>query len=310
VPGLESTNPVESSLSPIRTTLPEDVSSNAVVTKQLLVNRRSNVDSDEYSLSLTPPSSDDEVEKRKIVPTNNVDIGVQQRPSRLATRRASTGAISSRFGSVADQRIDENHSNHDKSQDQEVHNRVLATKSVDFDLEIPSSPLLNGDVVPKYRKRLGIRRSMDLSGEAIEFYSKRTSIGNTSTFSATQLGETLVDDEPDYMKASAVMEALLRLADVGHFYQNWQNMTAWSSRMFRERTMNAANSAKRKEVSTTWFDNQIRIIDSYLKPLALQLDEAGVFGEFMGVIFAQNVDEIRNHWMIYGFEWTERLKTE
>jgi 3'5'-cyclic nucleotide phosphodiesterase len=256
--------------------------------------RRTSVDSDECSISLSPPSSDDESDKRKMViqaPMEKSDVFVSQ-----PTRRASTGAIS-RYGSVAEQRIDENHSNH---HDESKYNEFIRqSKSVDFDLEVPSSSPM------KFRKRLGIRRSMDLSGEAIEFYSKRSSIGNMSAHSGT-LGE-IDNDEVDYMKASAVVEALLRLADVGHFYQNWQNMTDWSSRMFRERTRNAPNPEKRREIADQWFDNQIRIIDSYLKPLALQLDEAGVFGEFNGAIFAQNVDEIRNHWMIYGFEWTERL---
>jgi 3'5'-cyclic nucleotide phosphodiesterase len=256
--------------------------------------RRPSVDSEECSLSLTPPSSDDESDKRKMViqaPMGKPDTFVAQ-----PARRASTGAIS-RFGSVVDQRIDENHSSHDELK---CHNDFIRqSRSVDFDLEVPSSS------PAKFRKRLGIRRSMDLSGEAIEFYSKRSSIGNMSSHSGTQ-GE-IDNDEVDYMKSSAVVEALLRLADVGHFYQNWQNMTDWSSRMFRERCRNAPNPEKRREIADQWFDNQIRIIDSYLKPLALQLDEAGVFGEFNGAIFAQNVDEIRSHWRIYGFEWTERL---
>jgi hypothetical protein len=222
----------------------------------------------------------------------------------------------SRFASLPEQRIDENHSNHGigidniENNDSNHYNTnviLKSSKSIDFDLP----------EIPKYRKRLGIRRSMDLSGEAIEFYSKRSSIGNISTFSGNShqgASETEIDndmnntdDEADYIKASAIIEALLRMADVGHFYQNWYNMTSWSSRMFQERILSESNAMKQNDIYMNWFDNQILIIDGYLIPLAIQLDESGVFGEFNSTKFTQNVEEIRRHWMIYGYEWCQKL---
>ena len=204
---------------------------------------------------------------------------------------------------MRDLRIDENHShnggsNATENENEDSDKNIQAKKSMNFDLP----------EIPMYRKRLGIRRSMDLSGEAIEFYPKRSSIGNASIFSRnSETNDMDHDDEADYMKASVIIEALLRMADVGHFYQNWQNMTVWSARMFQERMLAEPNEAKRDEIHANWFNNQTLIIDSYLKPLAIQLDEAGVFGESNGMMFSQNVEEIRRHWMSYGYEWSQKL---
>ena len=244
--------------------------------------------------------------------TRNHVPGIRTGPARMITRRASTGAIS-RFGSLTDLRIDENHSNNGESNtsyndndEDDLYNRNNNNKSKI--VELPE--------IPKYRKRLGIRRSMDLSGEAIEFYPRRTSIGNMSNISGNESQDGTNNDEDeddsdeddtDYIKASAIIEALLRMADVGHFYQNWHNMTVWSARMFQERMLAEPSSARQDDIYTNWFNNQILIIDSYLKPLAVQLDEAGVLGECHGRMLVQNVEDIRRHWMIYGYEWSQKL---
>ena len=56
-----------------------------------------------------------------------------------------------------------------------------------------------------FRKRLGIRRSMDLSGEAIEAYKPKRVVG--------------IDDEPDELKKTVVMETIMTAADVAHNLQ-------------------------------------------------------------------------------------------
>ena len=285
--------------------------------------------------SLSPPSSDDDdddvdheyEQQRKelyssppskqiskpIFPSNNYqhNYSTDQIRNRMITRRASTGAIS-RFGSLTDLRIDENHPNNGESNvlygDYDQKDGYTTLKSMNVDLP----------EIPKYRKRLGIRRSMDLSGEAIEFYPRRTSIGNLSNLSGNEQQDDTNgsdinnnvdddDDEAEYIKASAIIEALLRMADVGHFYQNWQNMTTWSARMFQERMHADESTAKQDEIYTNWYNNQILIIDSYLKPLAVQLNETGVLGERHGGMLVQNIEEIRRHWMIYGYEWCQKL---
>jgi hypothetical protein len=276
----------------------------------------------------TFPSDNDQHNHNTIDRISNIGRGTTG-PVRMITRRASTGAIS-RFGSLTDLRIDENHPNNDESHlllynDRNNDNNDDDGAHYEYNNNYHSTrKLMNADLpeIPKYRKRLGIRRSMDLSGESIEFYPRRTSMGNLSNCSGieptdgNEIDPTALvddddndddDDESDYIKASAIIEALLRMADVGHYYQNWYNMTTWSARMFHERIRGEPDTAKRDEIYMNWFNNQILIMDSYLKPLAVQLDETGVFGEYHGGMLVQNVEEIRRHWMIYGYDWSQKL---
>lgn len=275
---------------------------------------RGNLDYEESSFSLTPPSSDDEYEKPTVPavvsqpfegqtqvaeePFPSTDDLESPRRFKHESRRASTGMVSSRFGSLVDQRIDEDHPNTGSF-------RNLRSKSMDLGLN-PTAP---NSESRRFRKRLGIRRSMDLSGEAIEIYSKRSSVGGISALSSPQADDAFEYDEPDYLRASVVLDAMLRAADVGHFLQSWENMTNWSSKMYLELSK-AHREGSGYDLGADWFDNQIRIMESYLKPLALQLDDAGVFGEFTGAMFAQSVDEIRDHWLVYGYEFTEKMREE
>lgn len=169
------------------------------------------------------------------------------------------------------------------------------------------------DGLKKYKKKLGIRRSMDLSGESIENYSthgeSRYHTGFSSASSGDGQGDMMDYDEPDELRAAVVIETLLRVADVGHSIQNWENMTSWSSKLFRE-LCKAHSIGRGHDPRNSWYPNQIGIIDSYLRPLALQLDELGVFGEFNGVLFVQLVDAIRDRWIEEGQEVTDRLIEE
>jgi len=63
------------------------------------------------------------------------------------------------------------------------------------------------------RKRLGIRRTMDLSGESLEAYSHHNS-----------RNRFLSMDEPDELKAAVVMELIMTAADVAHNLQGWDQV--------------------------------------------------------------------------------------
>lgn len=99
----------------------------------------------------------------------------------------------------------------------------------------------------RYRQRLGILRTVDLSGETLETYQRRgslataTSVGSTvggaySIEANTSVPSTAaclfpeLDDEPDDLKASVVMETLLTAADVAHNLQGWELMVRVSLR--------------------------------------------------------------------------------
>jgi len=167
--------------------------------------------------------------------------------------------------------------------------------------------LSSHDSMHYYRKRLSIRRSMDLSGESIEVYSSRGSIGGMSTNSELMVNNRddnekyLDQDEQDDLKASIVIELLLRTADVAHHLQSWENKTKWMVRLYEE--LLAAHEAGRGfDPRPGWFDNQIMIIENYLMPLASQLNETGVFGKEIGPSFLDRLEQNHDQWMIEGFD--------
>lgn len=86
----------------------------------------------------------------------------------------------------------------------------------------------------KYRQRLGILRTVDLSGETLETYSRRGSMAtaksnqsntdNASIESTTNYQSMLMADDPDELKATVVMETIMTAADVAHNLQSWNHM--------------------------------------------------------------------------------------
>jgi hypothetical protein len=75
----------------------------------------------------------------------------------------------------------------------------------------------------KFRQRLGIMRSVDLSGETIENYSRKGSMRTASVAGNSRQAQGNFPfeeyDEPDEMRATVVMETLLLSADVAHNLQ-------------------------------------------------------------------------------------------
>lgn len=267
---------------------------------------------DEDSLSITPPSSEDEfqatrqreitslstmLQQQNLAASKSQFTSVSKGTGGAIRRRVSTGMVSSRFQSLAGLPIEEDapHINTVASADTDLDREIDADHGRSYQTENNSS---------KYRMRLGIRRSIDFSGETLEI-CQRGSMGANSVLS----GNGSFTDEPDYLRASAILEAILRAADVGHYLQSWSNMTRWSSRMYRE-LVQSHKDGRGHDPHPTWYQNQLRIMDSYLRHLALQLDEAGVFGEFTGAMFAQAVDDVKERWVIYGMDIMEKLKGE
>jgi hypothetical protein len=140
------------------------------------------------------------------------------------------------------------------------------------------------------RKRLGIRRSVDFSGEQLETYSTRAGASN----------ETAGEDEPDELKATVVMETIMMAADVAHNLQGWDHMVKWSDRLYME--LRKAHAAGRGgDPQGNWFENQIGFLDFYLLPMARRLEDTKVFGEATGWAFANIVTANRDRWMADGF---------
>jgi hypothetical protein len=88
----------------------------------------------------------------------------------------------------------------------------------------------------KYRQRLGILRTVDLSGETLETYERRgsahASVNGNMNNSHSSVGASIYSeasagpdfDEPDDLKAAVVMETIMTAADVAHNLQGWEQM--------------------------------------------------------------------------------------
>jgi hypothetical protein len=157
----------------------------------------------------------------------------------------------------------------------------------------------------RFRQRLGILRTIDLSGESLETYSRHES----TTFSSySSVVFTVADeeaDEPDELKAMVVLETLLTAADVAHNLQSWQHMVKWSGRLYNE-LRKAYVEGRGPDVSKQWFENQIGFLEAYLLPLARRLQDTGVFGEEVGAMFPRIVEDNRDQWLTEGYEISQR----
>jgi hypothetical protein len=167
-----------------------------------------------------------------------------------------------------------------------------------------------------YAVRLSIRRSLDLTGEAIENYSQSTrTVASSKQPSSSQGTPPAYDeirfdpDETDELKASVVMEHLIRAADIGANMQGWQQMKKWSNRLFFE--LKATHDDNRGEdPQCNWFENQITFLESYILPLARRLDDMGVFGDTIGPMFARIVQQNRERWVSEGLAETAQIVQE
>lgn len=169
----------------------------------------------------------------------------------------------------------------------------------------------------RYRYRLGILRTVDLSGETLETYSRAGSISNLSVHMvealqndrpSSQSGLFPVDveaDEPDELKATVVLETLMTAADVAHNMQSWTHLTIWSGRLYLE-LRKAYLSQRGMDAKPKWFENQIGFLESYMLPLARRLEDTGVFGE-MGPRFALNVEANRDRWLTEGYDEAQKI---
>lgn len=161
----------------------------------------------------------------------------------------------------------------------------------------------------KYRQRLGILRTVDLSGETLETFSRASSIAHSLSSDPTTYGVDLEGDESNDLKATVVMETIMLAADVAHNLQGWEHMVKFSNRLYME--LRTAYVKKRgTDPEPRWFENQIGFLESYLLPLAHRLDDTGVFGEKTGEIFAANVIANRDKWLTNGLDVSQKIVKE
>jgi hypothetical protein len=164
----------------------------------------------------------------------------------------------------------------------------------------------------RYRNtRLGLLRTVDLSGESIETY--RNTTPRPSATGAITSGAVSVmvrpAEEVDQLRETVIMETIIKAADVAHNLQGWDLMAKFSNRLFLE-LRRAYVQGRGDNPQNGWFSNQIGFLEAYLLPLARRLDDTGVFGDTIGARFAQIVEENRDRWMREGMSLTARVIVE
>jgi hypothetical protein len=145
--------------------------------------------------------------------------------------------------------------------------------------------------INEFRRRLGIRRSIDLSGDVLDTYAQAP-------------GGDL--DAPDELKATVIMEVIITAADVAHNLQGWEHMKKWSTCLYKE-LIKAFQEGRGFDPSKLWFENQLCFLESYLLPLARKLEDTGVFGKKLGPMFAEIVISNRDRWIKEGWEVTTNM---
>jgi len=158
--------------------------------------------------------------------------------------------------------------------------------------------------------RLGLLRTVDLTGEAIETYSHRNARPSaTGAIVDTVTVQVIPPEEIDPLRETVVMETIMKASDVAHNLQGWEQMAKWSNRLFLE-LKKAFVQGRGDDPQGGWFTNQIGFIEAYLLPLARKLDDTGVFGDVRGSIFAQIVEESKDRWMREGASLTANIIRE
>ena len=132
-------------------------------------------------------------------------------------------------------------------------------------------------------RRLGIRTSMDFSGNLIDAYGTN-----------------------NQLQQHAVLETMMNLADVAHTMQSFNTFVKWNRRLFRE--LHAARSAGRLpfDPSARWYENQIGFFNHYILPLAGKMKSCGVLGT-TGDIFQLFAAENLKRWKEEGRAISEEI---
>ena len=156
------------------------------------------------------------------------------------------------------------------------------------------------------RLRLGIHRSIDLSGEFIETYDRRSTMGSNAHLSLLDVGEDEDEEEEDDLKVIVILEQIITAADIAHVLQGWKQMEKFSNRLYLE-LRSAQIQSRGPDCSPNWYGNQISFLESYILPLAHRLEDMGVFGPLIGPVFARLVEANRDQWISDGQKVTDDI---
>jgi len=158
--------------------------------------------------------------------------------------------------------------------------------------------------------RLGLLRTVDLSGEAMETYRKQgIRVSATGAYTDCTDPTSASVEAIDQLRETVIMEVIMKTADVAHNLQSFEHMVIWSNRLFLE-LKRAFVQGRGADPQEGWFNNQIGFLESYLMPLARKLDDTGIFGDTRGSLFESIVEESKERWMREGASCTVNVIRE
>lgn len=250
--------------------------------------------SDDESASLSPHNSDDEDGTEYLHNFRPAGTSVDRLPGKSVNRRSTD------------------------SGDNSVHSHTstnLSGMALNFHRRLSSigggsNLAASGQATRSRHTRLGLLRTVDLSGEALETYRKQgVRVSATGGTIDTTPFQSAPSEEMDQLKETVLMEVIIKAADVAHNLQSFELMASWSNRLFLE-LKKAYVQGRGIDPQDGWFKNQVGFIEAYLLPLARKLDDTGVFGESRGSMFAKIVEESKERWMKEGASCTTDIIRE
>ncbi|CAJ1969922.1 unnamed protein product [Cylindrotheca closterium] len=169
-----------------------------------------------------------------------------------------------------------------------------------------------GDESKRKYTRLGLLRTVDLTGEQIDHYKPSRRASAVGGLPPPQNGQksaaapTKSHEELNELREMVVMETILLACDVAHNLQGWEQMAKWSNKLYLE-LRKAHAMGRGADPTDGWYNNQIGFLEAYLLPLARRLDDTGVFGTERGGIFANIVMANRERWGVEGVSLTANV---
>mmetsp|Transcript_21929 Transcript_21929/g.54164 ORF Transcript_21929/g.54164 Transcript_21929/m.54164 type:complete len:740 (+) Transcript_21929:169-2388(+) len=201
-----------------------------------------------------------------------------------------------------------------------VEERRMAEMADRYRRRLSAEHSTTGDESRRKYKRLGLLRTVDLTGEQIDTFrtnrrasavggmspSKAPSSSNSASSAANAAAKGKSSEELNELREMVVMETILLACDVAHNLQGWEQMAKWSNKLYLE-LRKAHVMGRGVDPTDGWFNNQIGFLEAYLLPLARRLDDTGVFGTERGGIFANTVLINRERWGYEGMSLTANV---
>ena len=80
------------------------------------------------------------------------------------------------------------------------------------------------------------------------------------------------------LKATAVLEVLLQVADISYATQHWKVFQKWNEQHFREQMMAFDAGRQSQDPSDSWYEQVLSFLDTDVIPVAQKLKECGIVG--------------------------------